>query len=475
MNIQLASRCAVFLLLVALGEGSAGQAAPRPNMVFILIDDLRFDDLGCMGHPWVKTPHIDRIAREGAIFTNAFATTPLCSPNRACILTGRYAHAHGIIDNTDRSPQSHKLVTFPRLLQEAGYETAYVGKWHMGVDDSPRPGFDHWVSVKGQGRYFDPVLNVDGETVRVEGYVTDIFNDYAERFIQRKREKPFFLYLAHKAVHPDLEQRADGSVSDPLAGKFEPAPRHKNLYAGLPVPRRPNVRDTLEGKPALKRKIADLPPLGPQTGTDDETVRNRLRMLMSVEEGVGRLLAALEQTAQLDNTLIVFTSDHGYFYGEHGLSVERRLAYEEAIRIPLLMRHPKLIAAGTMRRQTVLSLDIAPTLLELGGAAVPAGLHGKSLAPLLKDDLPDIRRSFLIERFSDQVFRRVADMGYQAIRSARWKYIRYSELEGMDELYDLAADPYEMQNVIARPENQPALVSLRREMLELLQSTAAAP
>ncbi len=355
-----------------LAPADGAEQAQRPNIVFILIDDLRFDDLACTGHPWVKTDHIDRIAREGVRFTNAFATTPLCSPNRASILTGLYAHAHGILDNTDRGPQSHKLVTFPRLLKEAGYETACIGKWHMGVDDSPRPGFDHWVSVKGQGRYFDPVLNVDGQTLRVEGYVTDIFNDYAERFLTRPRQKPFLLYLAHKAVHPDLEQRADGSISDPMAGKFVPAERHKDLYAGLSVPRRPNVRDTLEGKPALQRKIADLPPLGPATGTDDETVRNRLRMLMSVDDGVGRIFKALEQTGQLDNTLVVFTSDHGYFYGEHGLSVERRLAYEEAIRIPLLMRYPKLIRPGTVREQIVLSLDYAPTLLELGGAKVAA-------------------------------------------------------------------------------------------------------
>ena len=196
-------------------------------------------------------------------------------------------------------------------------------------------------------------------------------------------------------------------------------------------------------------------------------------MLMSVEEGVGRILAALEKQGQLDNTLIVFTSDHGYFYGEHGLSVERRLAYEETIRIPLLMRFPKLIRPGTVREQMVLTLDLAPTFLELGGAKPPHPLHGQSLVPCLAGDQPLVREAFLIEHFSDRVFPRMLNMGYQAIRTERWKYIRYSDLQGMDELYDLASDPYELKNVIARPEARQTLATLQQQMNELLASTAA--
>jgi N-acetylglucosamine-6-sulfatase len=443
----------------------------QPNIVFILMDDLRFDELGCTGHPFVQTPNIDRLAKEGALFKNAFATTPLCSPSRASFLTGHYAHKHGIIDNVDRSPRSHELVTWPRLLHDAGYETAFVGKWHMGVDDRPRLGFDHWVSVKGQGKYFDPEFNVDGSPVVANGYVTDLFNERAVAFVKRKHEKPFCLFVAHKCVHPDLEQRADGSVSDPYAANFLPAERHKSLYAGAKVPRRPNAFQPPRGKPALERQIDDLPPLGRATATDDEIVRNRLRLLMAAEEGVGQLLAALTETGQLDRTVIIFTSDHGYFYGEHGLSVERRLAYEEAIRIPLIVRYPPLIKPGMTYEPFVLSIDLAPTLLAIAGAPLPQGLHGRSLLPLLRGEPWQPRTSFLVEHFSDNVFARMQKMGYSAVRTERWKYIQYCDLQGCDELYDLQNDPYEMRNVITEPAQRETLAAMKAELQRLIEQT----
>jgi N-acetylglucosamine-6-sulfatase len=459
--------CAV---AVCASTPAAAQDA-RPNVLFILMDDLRFDELGCTGHPFVKTPHIDRLAREGAMFRGAFATTPLCSPSRACFLSGRYAHAHGITDNTDRSPQSHALVTWPRLLHEAGYETAFVGKWHMGVDDSPRPGFDRWVSVKGQGRYIDPQLNIDGQQTAAKGYVTDIFNEQAVAFVRRNRERPFCLFLAHKCVHPDLEQRADGSVSDPNAATFLPAERHRRLYANDTPPRRPNAFKIPTDKPALMRQVEGLPPLSAATATDDETIRNRLRLLMAAEEGVGQILEALTATGQLDRTLIVFTSDHGYFYGEHCLSFERRLAYEEAIRIPLVVRYPPLVKPGTVREETVLSIDLAPTLLELCGAKRPERMHGRSLLPLLKGEPWQPRTSFLIEHFSDSVFPRMRNLGYQAVRTDRWKYIRYRELEGADELYDLAADPYELNNLAGLAAHRDTIADLKTQLQRLIDAS----
>lgn len=436
----------------------------RPNIVFILIDDLRWDELGIAGHPFIKTPHIDRIGHEGARFRNAFMTTPLCSPSRASFLTGQYAHTHGITDNVDRSAASHQLITFPRLLHDAGYITAFIGKWHMGNDDTPRPGFDRWVSFKGQGTYFNPPINEDGKAVQPSGYITDILSNYAVEFIRRRHDKPFLVWLAHKAIHPEVTQNNDGSVDLTKSELFLPAERHKNLYAGKTIPHRPNYGRAPTDKPALQRQIGNLPPLGAATATSDEAILGRQRTLAAIEEGVGEILRALKETGQLDNTVIVFTSDNGYFYGEHGLSVERRLAYEESIRMPLLVRYPKAIKADTVRDEFALNIDLAPTLLELAGVAVPRAMEGRSLVPLLKGQRTAWRNSFLIEYYTDKVFPRMLQMGYQAVRNARWKYIHYLELHGMDELYDLKRDPYERKNLIAEPGAAKALTAMKREL-----------
>ncbi len=454
-------------LLAMLAPAALGsQAGPPPNIVFILIDDLRWDELGCAGHPVVRTPHIDRLAREGARFRNAFHTTPLCSPSRACFLTGQYAHRHGIIDNTARNEQSKRLTSFPRLLNEAGYETAYIGKWHMGNDDSPRPGFDRWFSFPGQGTYIDPVINDNGSARRIAGYTTDIFTELAVEFLRAKRSRPSCLYLAHKALHPEIQQRDDGSTVGPDI--FIPAARHKNWYAKDRIPRRPNYGRPPRGKPALERAIPGLAPLGKATVTDDETIRNRWRELMAVEDGMGRILAALEESGRLDDTLIVFAGDNGYFYGEHCLSQERRLAYEESIRMPLLMRYPRRIRAGARVDQFALGIDIAPTLLDAAGVAAPAAMQGRSLAPLWKARQPGWRESFLIEYFSDRVFPRIVNMGYQAVRTHEWKYIHYTALEGMDELYHLRSDPYELRNRIDDAAARQPLAELKAELAGLL-------
>src|SRR5215510_7820430 len=246
---------------------STALTGSRPNIVFILIDDLRWDELGCTGHPYITTPNIDRIAHEGAMFRNAFMTTPLCSPSRASFLTGQYAHTHGITDNIDRSAASQRLVTFPFLLHEAGYETGFIGKWHMGNDDKPRPGFDRWVSFKGQGSYINLDLNEDGKEIKSSGYTTDTLNGYAVDFIKRRRDKPFLLYLAHKAIHPEVKQNDDGSVDLTASDRFIPAKRHERAFEGVTIPRRPNYGRAPEDKPALRRQIGDLPPLGPTTVT----------------------------------------------------------------------------------------------------------------------------------------------------------------------------------------------------------------
>ncbi|EEF61812.1 sulfatase [Pedosphaera parvula Ellin514] len=445
----------------------AAETNSQPNIVFILVDDIRWDAFGCMGHPFVKTPNIDRIAKEGALFKNFFVTLPLCSPSRGSFLTGQYAHVNGVTNNGEHSTLSHQLVTFPRLLHDAGYETSFVGKWHMGTDDTPRPGFDHWLSFKGQGVYENPNLNIDGKVSRVEGYITDILNSRAVEFVKQEHKKPFCLYVGHKAVH----------------GPFTPAERHKELYTKEQIPHPPSIDDDLAGKPVLTRKEQQGPKDGqkPQkVGFDDEAerpmgkvperlVRQQLRTLMAIDEGVGQLLRALEESRQLENTVIIFTSDNGYFWGEHHLG-DKRWAYEESIRDPLLIRYPKLIKPGTVRDQMVLNIDIAPTLLELAHAPVSRSMQGRSLVPLFNKDSVEWRKSALFEYFQEKAYPRTPT--WQAIRTEQWKYIHYTELEGMDELYNLKADSYEMKNLIKEQSARSSLQELKSELGKLLKQTS---
>jgi len=459
------------MLACSAARPSPGQASHAPNIVFVLVDDMRWDEFRSAGHPFIETPNLDRLAREGARFLNAFATTPLCSPSRASFLTGQYAHTNGIIDNTTRP--SHQLPVFPRALQAAGYQTGFFGKWHMGNDDSPRPGFTHWVAMRGQGEALDPLLNVDGKRVATSGYVTDVLTAYVERFIQRARGGPFLVYLAHKAIHPNIVQRDDGSTG-PVPGQpggFVAAERHRGRYAGRPVPRRANAFKPPVDKPALLRRFGDLPPLGRATATSDDEIRGRAEMLLAVDDSLGRILDALTAIGQVDNTVVVFTSDHGYFHGEHGLSEERRLAYEEAIRIPLLVRYPPLVRAGSTPGELALSIDVAPTLVELAGLTADSGVQGRSLAPVFQGKARDWRGSFLVEYFSDTVFPRIRNMGYAAVRTTRHKYIQYRELENMNELYDLQADPYEEHNLAGSPDARRVLVRMQAELGRLLADT----
>ena len=435
-------------------------AEPRPNILLVVVDDLRFDDLGAAGHPFARTTHLDRVAREGAQFKNFFAVTPLCSPSRANILTGQETRHHGILDNTDRSPRSHALPTFARNLHAAGYHTGFIGKWHMGNDPTPRPGFDYWVSMKGQGEVADPELFENGRLARVPGYVTDIFTQRAVSFLQQRRTAPFLLMLSHKALHPNKVQRADGTTEAIGEGGFIPAERHKTLYAGAQPARRGNYAVPPRGKPALERPIPGLKPLGPDTVTPDETIRERLRMLAAVDEGLGQIFAELEKQGTLNQTVVMVIGDNGYFYGEHGLSEERRLAYEESVRLPLLVRYPPQVKAGAEPTGMALTTDLAPTILELAGAPALPGIDGRSLVPLFARTPADWRKSFLIEYTTDIVFPRTLKMGYDAVRTERYKFIRYRELAGMNELYDLQQDPFELTNLIGSP----AAVGLRQQM-----------
>jgi N-acetylglucosamine-6-sulfatase len=450
----------------------------HPNVLVILVDDLRFDEFGAGGHPYMKTPHIDRIAHEGVHFTRAFHPTPICSPNRASILTGQYASRHGIIDNVARDALSHHLPNYHGTLQSLGYETAHVGKWHMGNDASPRPGYNRWVSFRGHGSLFDPELNEDGVYGKATGYVTDLLNERAVAFVGARRDRRWSLFLAHKAVHPDAYQAPDGTLDlTKEGGGYKPAPRHVDLYRDCEFPRRPNMLppdEVVRSKPAWAEAFALRAGAQAQAtlraihaGTQEE-IRLRAAMMASVDEGVGMLLDTLERTGQLDRTFILFLGDNGYFFGEHALGPERRFAYEEGIRSPFVIRYPPLARAGATVPELVLTLDVAPTVLELAGASPAPHVQGRSLVPLLAGRASEWRRSFLVEYFAESALGWLVGMTYKAVRTQRHKLIHWVNRDGVDELYDLEADPYELVNVIADPRYAAVQRDLRAALARLV-------
>ena len=451
--------------------------AVKPNFLIILVDDLRYDEFGAGGHPYMQTPHIDRIAHEGALFERAFHTTPICSPNRASVLSGQYASRHGIIDNVARDLASHRLPNYHLELQRLGYETAHIGKWHMGNDGRPRPGYDRWIAFDGHGRLRDPRLNIDGTYVPHRGYVTDLMNDMAVEFVSRPHERPWSLFFAHKAVHPDAEQAADGTFA--IEG-YVPAERHADLYRDCVFPKKPNMlpgAEVVKSKPAwaeafeLKKSEESRQMLAAVHSGEQEEIRLRACMMAAVDEGVGRLLEALERTGQLDRTFILFFGDNGYFFGEHGLGPERRFAYEEGIRAPFIARLPRRIKAGTRIRDLVICQDIAPTLIQLAGGRPRSHIQGRSLLPLLAGERRGWRKSLLVEYWAENAMPWLVGMTYKCIRTERYKFIHWvnrSRDGELDELYDLNEDPFELVNLNKRRSYRQVRERLERQLRTLV-------
>jgi N-acetylglucosamine-6-sulfatase len=422
---------------LSLSAAAADKTARAPqNIVFILIDDLRYDAMGFMGHPFLETPHLDALARDGMVFDRAFVTTALCSPSRATILTGMYAHRHGVFDNN--TLLRDEFQTFPQLLQTAGYRTAFVGKWHMGGEsDDPRPGFDHWVSFRGQGRYLDPTLNVNGERHQVKGYTTDLLTDEAVRFMNETHDRPFFLYLSHKAVHAD----------------FRPADRHAGRYADKTYPRpasMANTEDNYRGKPAWvreqRRSWHGVDGMYDKKVDYDDFTRAYAETMLAVDDSVGRIVETLRERKLLDSTLLVFTSDNGFLFGEHGL-IDKRCMYEESIRVPLIVHCPELMPAGRRRLELVTNLDFAPTFLEFAGVAVPEDMQGASLMPLIRGEQPHWREAILYEYFWEDSFPQTPTV--YGIRTDGYKLMEFHGIWDRFELYDLEIDPGEMNNLVA--------------------------
>jgi len=465
-------------------------AKPR-NILFILTDDHRFDTMSFMGHPFVQTPNLDRLARGGVHCRNAFVTTSLCSPSRASILTGLYAHRHRVVDNYHEPDKS--LVFFPQHLQASGYETAFLGKWHMDESDAPQRGFDHWVAFKGQGNYWadgrgtsrvvpqssGDGFNVNGKRVAQQGYITDELTEHALRWLDgRRSKKPFFLYLSHKAVHSD----------------FVAAERHRGRYAGKTIPLPPTFADTdanYSGMPMWLRNQRNS-----RHGVDfgyylpnydfQEYHRRYCETLLAVDDSVGKLLRWLEEKKLLDSTLVVYMGDNGFHFGEHGL-IDKRTAYEPSMRVPLLLHCPELFRAGTVVTQMVANIDLAPTLLEAAGLVVPplggsarttgpakagtTSFDGRSFLPLALSRRVGMpwRDALLYEYYWERNYPYTPTL--HAVRTDRWKYIRAHGVWDLDELYDLENDRHESRNLILDPAHAQRVKEMNARLFQLLAAS----
>lgn len=435
-------------------------ATPR-NVVFILADDHRYDAMSFMGHQFARTPHMDSMASNGVHLKNAFVGTSLCSPSRASILTGLYTFRHRVIDNNRVVPEG--TLFFPQYLQKAGYATAFVGKWHMGAaQDSPRPGFDHWVSFRGQGHYLPPrpdyTLNVNGERVKQKGYITDELTDYAIDWLkdQKPAEKPFFLYLSHKAVHAN----------------FTPADRHEGALDDAPFQRPASEADTFEnyrGKPRWLRDQrnswhgVDFPY---HSALDIERYYKRYNeSLSAVDDSLGRVMNQLGEMGIADETLVIYMGDNGFMFGEHGL-IDKRVAYETSIRVPMLMQCPELFQGGTVVDQVVANIDVAPTVMEAMGLEKPPHMDGQSFLPLGMGQEVPWREYFLYVYYWEKNFPHSPTQF--ALRGDRYKYITYYGLWDTDELYDLIEDPDESRNLLHDPEHAQTAREMETRLYEMM-------
>lgn len=454
---------------MALARSAAG-APRRPNFLFIYTDDQRWDAVAALGRkPWMRTPNMDRLMREGATFDNAFVTTSLCAPSRSSLLTGCYPHRTGVADNERESMLRDDVPVVFQYLQEAGYGTAYVGKVHVPRFLDRDRGCDYVASFPGQGVYFNNRFIVNGKPVESQGYITDRITDYALEYLKgRDRGKPFAMFVGHKAVH----------------SPFEPDPKYRELFQNVHAPLPPTWDDRYIGRPSyLKARRKSWHGLEGllEKYHFSELQRAIAACLVSVDDGVGRLLAHLEKTGELDDTVVVYSSDNGFFAGEHGLN-DKRAMYEDSIRVPFLVRYPRLIRPGSRYRQMILNVDLAPTMLDFAGVPSPAHMQGRSWKPMLEGRDRSGRDYWMYEYHWDRPY--PFDPTQFGIRTRTHKYIRYPEVGNTDptypmqkdelpyeELYDLERDPLEMRNLAADPGSAKLLARMRELLKKEMEAT----
>lgn len=428
----------------ALPKAGAQATTPRrPNFMFVYTDDQRWDAMGVVQReqgaqarfPWLRTPVMDRLAGEGVRFRNAFVVNSLCAPSRAIFLTSRYSHLNGVANN--HTPYPLDSVSHASLMSKAGYKTGYFGKFHMGSQSGQRPGFDFSASFIGQGQYIDCPFEVNGQPTPTKGYVDDVSTDYALKFIEENKDKPFSIVVGLKAVH----------------GPRTPPEKYKNLYAGEsgkpPVNAAP-VAPYLNNKPVNA---------GPPEKWGTDNFLNYFRTLQSADDNLGRLLKALDDHKLANDTVVIFCSDNGFYFGEHGLG-DKRSAYDESLRIPMIVRYPPMVKPGTVNDAMVLNIDLAPTLLDLAGLPVPEAMQGKSWKPLLEGKATTIREAFFYEYFFERGFATPTNL---AVRTTDAKLVKYPGHDEWTELFDLKADPNEMKNLARDPAAKDLLAKMQAE------------
>jgi N-acetylglucosamine-6-sulfatase len=470
-----------FLLLFVLCQQLVAQTNRRQpmNIIFILADDHRYDAMGFMNKiKGLQTPGMDRLASEGAHIKNAFVSTALCSPSRASILTGQYAHTHTVVNN--ESPLPTNLTFFPQLMQKKGYQTAFFGKWHMGnTDDQPQPGFDHWLSFQGQGVYYNPTFNINGKRIKQpEGsYTTDLLTDNTIQWLNnRDKKKPFFVYLSHKGVHAE----------------FYPAKRHEGKYASLPIICPPSMYLTATDSsktfgvptaPTTTVNYRDIPNWVRRQryswhGVDymyhgqipfDDFYHRYLETLLAVDESIVRVVSWIKEQGLDQNTMVVYMGDNGFSFGEHGL-IDKRHAYEESMRVPMLVWAPGMVKPGSVVDQIIMNVDLAPTFLELSGINKPANMQGNSFTEILRGGNADwARKNVFYEYYWEAAFPQTPAMF--AIRTDKYKYIYNHGTWDINELYDLENDPWEMNNLIRDTSLRKTGIALRTDLFKWLEET----
>jgi arylsulfatase A-like enzyme len=481
------SASALSILPICNSLGQTGQKE-RPNIIYIMSDDHASHAISCYGSKINKTPNLDRIAKGGMRFTNSFCTNSICAPCRAVVLTGKYSHINGKIDNSRKAFDGSQQ-TFPKLLQKAGYQTAMIGKWHLRSDPT---GFDYWNILPGQGLYYNPVLIEMGERKKYTGYVTDIITDHALKWLKnRDPNKPFCLMFHHKAPHRN----------------WQPGPKDLAMYDDVTMPEPDNLFDDYanRGRAAKEQDMTiaktmnnnDLKLTAPRNLTPEQKklwdaeydpkneafrkanlqgkdlirwkyqryIKDYLRCIASVDDNVGRVLDYLDESGLAKNTIVFYTSDQGFYLGDHGW-FDKRFMYEESLRMPLLVCYPKEVKPGSINEDIVLNLDFAPTFLDYAGAPIPDDIQGESMRAVLSGKTPKNWRTSMYYHYYEYPAVHSVKRHY-GVRTQRYKLIHfYNDIDEW-ELYDLKKDPREMKNILNDPAYANIVTELKAELKRL--------